>query len=245
MSRGQQFLTPNKGGGYDDNALGLTDLLAYWPFRDSAEPVGRIAEDISGNDFAGLYFTTGVTYNIDGPDGDPAINLDGTGNVCLYSAPLALAYNDSELSIACFVRIASAQWTDGSARYITNFGFDAGTEFTAFRKDNSNNRIMFLHFGSGVNQTFVHTFSPQNTGWVHVGITVSEANDRVRGYINGVDVGGVSSIGAATQGLSAQRGTIGSTACTGAFTPFIGDVARLVLVGREISATEMAGLATT
>lgn len=233
--------------GYGTRVLNIApdNLLAYWPLSDTSEPPGRVAPDQSGNGFDGLYFNTGVSYNVAGPgDGLPAISLDGTGNVCFYSPGLSALYDLDEVTLACWLQIANAEWADGTSRMGLLFGADGGPNASFMRKSTTNDQFLIVQQGGGLGVSPVtHNFSPRETNWFHAAMTVSMSNDRLRGYINGVQTGvDVTGLDAGVGSLAVGRAVGGSTSCIGAFTPFIGNVGRVAVWDRELTPAEIAPL---
>lgn len=218
-----------------------SSLIAYWPLTEGGGSVADNAEGTAARD--GAY--TGVELaNTAGPGASMGLAglWDGTSDyVNIYSASLNSAFNNSELTVACWCKVANAGvWTDGLVRRAVVLRASVGNRVLLFRS-NANNTAGVQYIAAGIASTV--TFNNPTLNWFHLAITVSKSNDRMKCYLNGLQSG-------ATQtGLTVWTGALETTGCfIGANTntpteAWSGYLAHCAVWSSELTASEVALLA--
>jgi lysophospholipase L1-like esterase len=232
------------GGGvsYKQIVLSLAPL-AYWPLNEAVGTTGAGSVlDASGN---GYHATpTAVTFGATGiGDGKTAAAFDGaTSFINFYSAGLSTAWNGDEFTIALWIQVDVAAWSDGvngDALSIYSAGFGNNIEIY---KTSAN--VLNVNFGIGGSSLSKNFTLSQSTAWVNVAITRSVSNNRARVYINGVQDGAdVTGSGAWANGLQSTASVLGASNAVPQQL-WDGNIAHVVVVGRELSAAEVASIAS-
>lgn len=165
-----------------------TDPIAYW-MQD--EKQGGISYDMvtARSDGARNGAYTGVTLGQPGiGDGRTAPLFDGANDFdAIYTASMAAAFNVSEGSILCWVRVSGAGvWTDGAPRVARSHWADV-TNLIQMQKNAAANVISFFYLAGGVNKNV--TVAETSVNWMAWMMTWSVAADELRAYVDGVQVG--------------------------------------------------------
>lgn len=213
-------------------------LVRYWPLWDTS---GTAAQELVAGDNATY---TNVTLNATGiGDGKTAATYAGTSYTRNYSAALNTAMNKGELTLMCWCKLDVGAWTDGLLHCAVRIGRDAGN-YVAIWKNSANNRIR-VEYMAGATSKFLDFTAPSYTGWMHLAITVSKANDRMHVYVNGTDARylGTSGLGSWTLDLVNASCGIGAYSGTAATYPWSGSVAHVMLLSREATDLEVAKVA--
>lgn len=169
---------------------------------------------------------------------DRAFTLAGTGYVTL-PASVGTAFNGAVGSAGQWVRVAAyATWRDATIRRSLIVQADSNNRIVLL-KDSSNTHILQAQYSAGgVAKTASLAQIPTLwSGFVHLGMTWSKSNDRMRLYINGVQSG------ADVTGLGTFSGTP-TTLLIGAGNtvpsqPWVGGLDDCFLATRELTAAEM------
>lgn len=228
------------GGGYREKVL-ATRPITYWMQAESSGSVS--IDEVNSPAQDGAY--TGVTLGQPGiGDGRTSPLYDGANDFNnVFSASLQGAFNVSEGTFMCQIKVSGAGiWTDGSRHYAGLFGADGAANAAYIRKSTANNTIDFVYAANGT----VEIVSPAGittTDFLNAAITWSVAADEVRAYIDGAQVGVTQNgLGVWVGALNAVRAVFGSTAGSGAFTPWDGNLAHGAVWDRPLSPAEVAGL---
>ncbi len=233
------------GGGFLPSAyeakIQALNPIQYLPMDESS---GAVAFDRSGNGRNGAY--VGVTLGQPGiGDGRTAPSFDGSTSYCnIYSASLAAAFSGAAGSQIIWAKVSAAGvWTDGLTRRAMYTLVDASNRAGLF-KPTANNEIDCLYVAGGASLGAAKTtFSP--TGWFHLGLTWSKANDQMIMYVNGVAITPVSTgLGTWAGNLSTTQTLIGSLNTGAAAQVWSGLLAHGALFNRTLSAAEMLAAAT-
>lgn len=189
MKTAQKLLTILGGGATPaqlyDLRVAATNLIRYNKLNETS---GTAIVDSSGNAFTGTY--TGVDLANTGspflPDKAPF--FDGVNDYgALFSAAFASAFKMNEGCILLWVKVNSAAvWSDGAVRML--FEFDAGGNDRVYiRKEATNDTISFVRTGNAASKSVSHNLSP--TAYFSAMLSWSIANDQLKAYVNGVQVG--------------------------------------------------------
>ena len=224
---------------YTNKVIALSPI-AYWPLAEAAG--ATVALDASGNGRNGTY--TAVTLGQPGiGDGRTAAAFDGaTSFANVYSASLDGAFNNQELTIACWFQVVAGTWTDATVRCAVHIGNDATNNFNALVKTGTNNQVRARYVAGATTKTALFTTAAPVT-WQHMAMTVSKSADEMKMYINGVQQGGTQTA------LGIWAGALVSTKCTlGAeqTTPsqlWLGNIAHAAVWASALSAAQIATLA--
>ncbi|KKN49198.1 hypothetical protein LCGC14_0645390 [marine sediment metagenome] len=158
--------------------------IAYWPLWEAG---GGIAEDISGNDFDGVYIN--VTLGQLGiGDGRTCPLFDGSnGNVDMDIPGLRAAFDGQEGTWIVWAKVYdSGVWTDGLDRYFLRFRDDA-SNLLQIRKKTTNNSTRSEYKAAGVTEINDKS-SLTTTDWMCWGMTWSKTADEVKLYLDGSQV---------------------------------------------------------
>ncbi len=227
--------------GYREKVLS-TGPIAYWMQAESSGSVS--IDDVNSPAQDGAY--TGVTLGQPGiGDGRTSPFYDSANDFNnVFSASLQGAFNPSEGTLMCWIRVFNAAiWTDGLRHYACLFGADGATNVAYIRKSTANNTIDFVYAANGT----VEIVSPAgitSTDFIQAAITWSVAADEVRAYLDGAQVGVTQNgLGVWVGAFNAVRAVFGSTAGSGAFTPWGGNLAHGIPWDRPLAPAEVARLA--
>lgn len=224
---------------YGDKATSYGDLLFRWALDETSGTTATNSGSVaSANGTASASDIFGAATGPDGGNAPLFVPADGD-EINIQTAALASNWpTDGELSVCMFAQVSAAGvWTDGVA----------DTLFRVFLSSNQvyiwnvvNSTIRARYQAGGTNKD-ANQSAYSNTSWFHVGLTVSAANDRMRLYIDGSQVGAdVTALG--TWAGSPIVAAIGSA--TGGATPWNGSIREVLVYGAERSAAEIAELAT-
>lgn len=220
----------------------LLDLspIAYWPLWESS---GAVVYDVSPYGRHGAYGADAKAPTLGQPgirDGRTAILFDGGDYASIYSASLNTAVNKQEGSLFVWVRVSAAgDWTDATARNVIQLGFgNASTEYVRITKTSTNNTMQWSH-RVDANVKSISKSDMATTEWFQVGITWSNSNDRLRAYLNGIQVGiDTAAIGTIVNDLDPIRCHVGAQSTT-PLIPWKGWAAHAVVFDRELTPTEI------
>lgn len=206
-------------------------LVGYWT---QGEASGTTAIDRSSQANNGTY--TAVTLGQPGyPAGGTAALYDGATSVCnIYSAALNADVNKAEGSISLWCKI-NEDWSVTTLRYLVRLYSAGGNQIRIYK--NNANRITLDYTAGSVTKSYEITTS--NTGWFHLGITWSASNDRVRIYLDGVQVGAdLTGLGTWSGNFTSSATVIGASA-TSASSAWIGWISNVAIWATELTPAEM------
>jgi hypothetical protein len=231
---GGRGLSVMGGGGvltYDQRVLALGPI-AYWPFSEVAGTTGAASVlDISGNNHHAT--PANVTFGAAGiGDGETSATFNGSNSaINAFSAGLAGAFDGAEGSLLMWLRFAA--W--GPLVYglfLSDFTLQvlsAGTDLYLFIKT------------GGVEKTHV-IGGMSTTEFFSIAMTWSESNDRKNSYLSGAVVAPeLTGLGVWSTPLT--QFTIGASDNTGAGA-LNGGIAKVALFDKELSAAQVAAIAT-
>lgn len=212
-------------------------LYRYYPAWDAS---GTAAQDISTTAETGTY-AGGVTLGATGiGDNKTAATLDGTGRLGVFSAAFSAGMPLTELTISVWVKIAAAQWADSTQRYMCNFRADTNNRMS-IEKSTTANTLIFRYL-AGATSKVVTASNVTSEDWMHLALTVSKSNDRLRGYINGSKIGAdITGLGTWVGAIVTPYAAFGSDRTTAG--SHIGGIAHGMILTREASGAEVAFLA--
>jgi len=209
--------------------------IAYWPLWEAS---GSVAYDISKNGLHGAYDT--VTLGQDGPGhGRSCALFDGANSfVNLYSAALNTAFDGAEVTFVIRCKMSDvSQWSDDGQYHLFRFAADANNQ-TLIKKQTDNTIIGQVRSGG----TWVdksQDCSGFTDDWYCFALTVSETNDRLRFFSNGVQLGLTQTgLGNWAGNLDATMALLGGWS-TGSIN-LLGCLSDFVVFDRELSVTEIA-----
>lgn len=231
----------NPHAAYIATVLGVqnANLIALWP---GDELSGTAADNAQGTAARDGTFS-GVTLNSStGPFGGPTGLWDGVDDFLnVYSASLNTAFSGAAGTMQVWFKVSGAGvWTDATLRGVFTIQVNSSNRARIVRSA-TNNRIAFFYSAGGTNEIInVDTFSG-NVAWNHAVITWSAASDRVRGYINGAQVGTDQTVlGVWAGALNTLQCNVGATAAT--TERFSGYCALPALWSIELTAAEVSAL---
>lgn len=221
-------------------AIAPANLVSYLPL---SEAVGGDAADLSGHAYNGAY--TGVDLGQPGiGDGRTAPLFDGVNDyVNWYSAGLAGAFNGAAGTTAQWVKVTNAGiWADATQRTIVVLQVNTQNRVELV-KTTTANQLRFRYTAGNVSKSIQDISLGATTNWFHLVCSWDAAADAVKGYINGVQVGGTQTA------LGVWAGTLASTAVVigaASLTPTVvwsGYLAHLALWNVALSGAQIAQLA--
>lgn len=234
-------LSAHMGASYAARVLALAPV-AYYPLNETNGHFAYSATETTGA--AGLKKGRLLNTTPSGstaPNGGASTTFVPASNsvIDIASATLKAAYNAQEITVALWFKArASSVWTDGATRLLFILTPN-GTNAIRIRKLNPNT-LNVEYQANGTSKSVSYTYS--GTGWTHVAITASLANDAVKMYVNGVQVG-TTQTGLGTFATT-QAGTIVIGANTSAGpNAWDGDIADVVIGSRAYTDAEIATLA--
>jgi hypothetical protein len=216
-----------------------TNPIRYWPLDDA------VGSTTARELVKGFQRTvTSVTFGATGPTNAGSMTAATFGSVAgsrigVLDAELAADFNHQEFTMIWWAKVSAAGvWTDGTFDLAFQFR-KTGTPTNLIRslKLNGSNQFSFSYFGNGVSKVRnKSSFSP--TDWVQYALTISISNDRMRGFVNGVQEG------ADVTGLSAWSSSPLNAATLGndddAGSPWNGPAAHYTLYASERTPTHIA-----
>lgn len=161
------------------------NLVALWSLGETS---GTSARDVKGG-FDGTYNGAITLDAIRFPDGTSAPLFDASADV--VSLPVATLDTPFDptlgtLAIWCKVRAASV-WTDGVARTAFHLGASGANRLGLGKSAGANSVNGFYSAGGTVENPSNSGYSP--TRWFHQAMTWNKAADRMRFFVDGVQVG--------------------------------------------------------
>jgi hypothetical protein len=213
------------------------DQIGYWRQTEAA---GAAAIDLSPQANDGAY--TGVTLGETGiGDGETCPLFDGANDFNeIQSVGFAADWDGNEFTIAGWLKVsAGGIWIDGLQHNAITISKDGNNQLYICAAVGNN--TMGIRFVSGGVDKTSHLAGITSTGWLHVGLTVSETDDEKKTYLNGL-------IKATENGLGSWVGDT-ALAIIGAAndTPaecWDGWLAHWIILKQAISAAEMLQMAT-
>lgn len=224
------------GGGVDYGALASrvlgANLSAHWPMSETS---GAVMNDLSASNFDGTY--TGVTLNNRQSDLGPLARLDGLNDWADCGLAFRLAFGGSEGGFVAWIIVDD--WSPAGPLNFITLQRD-GNNFIRGYIDSALGLVLQYKAGVAGAQSVVINSVVGRTSLFHVGLTWSKANDRVRGYIDGVQSGGTQT-GLGTWGGSLNVSDVGS-AGGGSADFFDGWMQHIVIASAEPSPAQMLQL---
>ena len=219
---------------YDSKILAMFpgDLLAYWP---GDEPVGTATEYDRG-----LAHSDGTYSNV--TTGQPGIGDGKTAPVGtqapisssnVYTAALSSGFVPNESTVMQWARPTSgATWTSGGTELIIEIVDVASTHFLHMGHFGNGTLIGRWH-GSAVN---LHATGLSGTGWFHLCMSQSAAEDARRLYLNGaLAEAQLAGIGAWTTANPATKAVLGNATTPAGANAWPGANAKTAIVRRKIT----------
>jgi len=222
------------GGTYADKVRGFGPI-AYWPLW---EKNGTVAQCLTNPAMNGTYSSDVSTWPVQTGigDGNTAPYFDGTNDsVNILTVALIAAFNGTTGTVAIWVKVPAAAWTDGTSRRAVSFQPDANNYVYTRKNLNANQlRHVFLGnaVGGGVNTA--HT----EIVWMPLAMTWNGAT--MQAYANGV-------VDGAPLAINAWAVPLAVAAVIGAWTtvpaePWQGNLAHCALWNRVLTLSEIQAL---
>jgi len=180
--------------------LGLSPVALY-PLTETS---GTQATDVSANVLHGTYSNCTVN-NVIGADGTAGCPLfvPASSSILSFPAGLNALFNTAEFSLVWFLRVRAASvWTDATLRQTFSL-FADGNNVIRCRKFNSNNLLRFSYMAGATDRTVDYTSA--SDAWLMCTMTVSDAADQMKAYINDAQIGATqTTLGTFAGALSAR-----------------------------------------
>lgn len=214
--------------------------LGYWKLQDAS---GSTADDSGPNGYDGTY-TGGYTLaNAAGPDSTSVAYFDGTNGYVNLPAGFYGAMSRTLHTVVVWVKVnSSSTWSEVNDRGIFSISRNANQVWALMAVPNTD---VWRARNRATSATLVDkdAASSASTDWVCVGMTANQSSNRLRIYINGVQVG-TDGTGLGTTTNINVRAHIGAYATT---TPpanyWHGWLAHVSVFNSELDSTAMADLA--
>lgn len=214
--------------------------IAYWPLNETS---GVVVVNLVNAAMNGTY--SGPTLaNAAGPGGlDVCPLFDGNNDFAnVYSAALNAAFNGAECTIMAWLKVSAAGvWADGIQRFPWRFLNASNHRYDFSKLTNVN--LMQAQYRVGAASKDIN-LATSNAAWFHATLTVSQAADQFKLFINGAQSG-------LTQtGLGTWSGALSATGCCiGAFSsaaafPWSGWLAHQAIFASALAPTAILDIAT-
>jgi hypothetical protein len=222
-----------------------TTFVGYWLLDEAVDVAGGVVSErydqvnnLDAEAHSVVFGGTGIG------DGRTSAAFDGTGSrIDFLTSAFNTNFNGELFTVGVWAKIGASEWTDSTIREIIRFEDSAINNVVIIRKTATNNELMFYYEANNTADLVTDTSLAGDTGWHFLAITVDYSNDRMRAYIDGVQVGAEQSgLGQWTAGdttmLYAELGYSTSQA-TGYF---LGDMAHFFVNNIEMSAAELLAI---
>lgn len=223
-------------------ATASANLIGYWPLAEAAG--ATVAVDESGNGRNGAYKASGepIAGQTGIGDGRTSDLFDGSNDfIDLYSASLAAAFNNGELTVAIWFKEATGALTDGTTDRAVVLQADASNRVT-LGKSNVNNQCNGSYIAGGTTKSLNVTVS--DTNWHFLALTVSKSADQVKVYLDGAQIGATATgLGVWAGALASATTCLGSASSTAPGNVHNGNLAHAMLWTTPLSAAQIAALA--
>jgi len=164
------------------------DPIALWALNDKTDTT---AWDASRNWRNGVHANVALGQPGIG-DGGTSAGYDGRATTNIFSPSLSAVYNGAETTLVMWA--ITTDWTDGAERKLFNVNSIVNNDFLFVRKSPFNNRVDAALKSGGVTKIASETpYSP--TEFFMLACTVSETNDELILYLDGVEVDSVAGLG--------------------------------------------------
>jgi len=230
---------PLQVGVYSDKVKALfgSSLIGYWQLAEAS----GAAIDSSPTVSNGTH--TSVTL------GQPGIGDGQTSGTytsapvsftSLFSTKLLAAFNPSEISMGCWVKVTDpAFWSATTNPILMRFGNSIGSEVIDIIKQGSG-QLVGRYFSAGNTSAGSPINTLNGTNWFHVALSFSVSNNRIRFYLNGALLQeGIATTPMVTPINTAQC----HVGATGATSTWQGSVAHAFVMNREVTPLEVQQLA--
>jgi hypothetical protein len=213
-----------------------SSVIGYWTL---AESTGTVAYDYSGNVRNGTYSNV--------IQGQPSIGARtasslfvpaSSSTVNIYSAGLASAFSPTEGTIQFIMKVSAASvWNAASTMRQTTLQVDASNRIYISIVSSSANALSLVYVSGGT--TNIATISTTSAAPIVVSLTWSKSNDRVRGFLNGVQQGAnVTGLGIWAGALAGNATVISGASSAGDFG-HDGWMSNYFLLNREATPEEL------
>lgn len=158
-------------------AYGAGNILAYWPLNETS---GTVAYDLSGNGYNAAYHGV-LALNQSGANKSKSVDMQGTGDINIYSESLANVFNGNEGYIEFSVKTDGTQWLD-STKYLFWIGKDSNNCFAL--KGSGTGNLYFQFWGGGTYKS-TNVAAPYGSRFFRIGCRWSKVNDKIDFFLNG------------------------------------------------------------
>src|SRR3990167_2796826 len=213
-------------------------IISYLPLSEQA---GSVAYDLSGNGFNGA--SVGVTLGEPGMgDGRTSYGFDGALDyVNWFSAGMAAAFNGAEGTLGpIWIKFPAAAWTDGVLRNVIRLTGDANNAIFIL-KHSTPNLLSLRFFGNGTSYQF-DVSSISDVNFMSLTISWSLAENYVKGWRNGVQVGVASVHPTWTAPSLSATGTVIGAQNTTPSAPHLGNIQHVPLRNKALTPAQIAYL---
>ncbi|GAB4521138.1 MAG: hypothetical protein OHK0046_32160 [Anaerolineae bacterium] len=239
-SGGQSPTPPTPSLTYREKVRTIPDVLRLYPI---AEPGGTVMVDDSPNAQNGVYSDVALAQAGIGTGETAGVWTAGgsASHASFYSADFNTNFNRNEFTVAFWVKVPAAVWSDGQRTHFIRIGdlSSAGEFLLYIRKETTNNAVAFYVNVGGGNRFYQHTnFNP--TTWVHMAAVRSLSENATRYYINGAQVYSSTATGSGTSDGLDNKALLGadSTSFTGTGAAY----AYLAIYNRALTPAEILSL---
>lgn len=222
--------------------IGASNLLRFYPLNDLS---GTTAIDKSPNAGNGTYVNTPTLGEPGVCAGGHSVKFIATTYCDMYSAALAAAFNNQELSYGFFFKPPNAAYWADSAQH-NWVKFISNDNNAVLIQKNIANTISSWYFAGGTGKgTGPSNLVGYTDGWYSFITTISKSHDRMRHYVNGIQYSAdVTGLGVWVGSLAATTTLIGNYATNNTGYAALGWINHVWLATRELTAPEVATLAS-
>ena len=216
-----------------------SSLIAYFPLW---EPSGTVVTDIGGASRHGTYGAGAAAPTLAQPG---ALNgtcpsFDGGDYASVFTTGLRDAFNGSLGTLMAWVKLTEAAYTELSYRKVTRITLNTSNRVEIEHSGSNTDTMTFTYRAGGTSKSAtLAQISSLWAGWLHLAITWNHDSDRVRGFVNGVQVG------ADLTGLGDWTASPLTSAIIGASSnvpaePWLGWLQHLAIGNTELTPTQVS-----
>lgn len=225
-------------------ATQAANLITYLRLNEASGTVADNAQGTAARD--GTYSSDVSTWPVSTGigDGNTMPRFDGANDyVGIGTASFIAAWSGDLYSWVAWLCINNvAVWTDGVERTLVYATPDATGNISRIVKSSVNNQLIFSHRAGAATAQVIYGTS--STAVMMVGMTVDKANNRMRAFVDGVQVGTDQAITNNWVGVIVGTRTLIGARLNTPLNPFLGSAGHVAYWNRELTPAEMAALAT-
>jgi lysophospholipase L1-like esterase len=239
---GQLLTVFRRRSGYARRVLATqrSQLVAYWPLDELAGTVAANREGTSARNGTHKGAGEPLVGQVAAPFTAPL--WDGTNDYTNIQTASLAAFSATAGTLACWLRVVPAAWTDAMVRRALILQADSGNRIIVEKTSTSDQLALYYVAGAVTKSITKCRASLAASGWVHLALTWDKPGDAVKAYFNGVQEGSTQTA------LGVWAGSLGVSVIGAASLvpgqPWSGNLAHVGIWRTALTAGEIAPLAT-